>query len=166
MLLAGLPDVFCKIESGGQTFTTETCVATANPKWRAVYDLHVTKSEPLLITLWNQKRTAKGQRGFLGCVRIKPSDINTLKDTSYQRLTLQKLSESDNDTVKGEIIVSILSRDATRASNNRSSTQNNVVITDQTGDQTTPAIRVCQPTCPTCCTELIHTYFSVAVCRS
>lgn len=111
-----LPDVFCRVECGSQSWTTETCCSTIAPVWRWNHDLLVCKGDSVLISLWNRKKTSKGQRGFLGCVRIKSSDILRLKDTGYQKLDLQKLNESDTEHVKGELIVSILSRDSSRGS--------------------------------------------------
>lgn len=125
---AGLPDVFCKIECGSQNWTTETCLNTVNPVWRWVHDVDIGRSDSIVISLWNQKKVNRGGRkGFMGCVRILPAAISSLKDQGFQRLDLQKLNEDDQEVVRGAIIISLLSKDP--HSNSRH--QNNVVIQQQ-----------------------------------
>lgn len=51
----------------------------------------------------------------MGCVRITSSTVQRLKDTGYQRLDLCKSSPDDPTPVKGQIIISLLSRDAITA---------------------------------------------------
>ena len=107
-----LPDVFCKIEAGSQSWTTETVTSTTSPMFRWTGDLHLSKADPILISVWNRKKADKEHKGFLGCVKIKPSDIIRLRDTGFQKLDLHRFKDQDTDhPVKGEVIVSILSRD-------------------------------------------------------
>ncbi|EAT37804.1 AAEL010256-PA, partial [Aedes aegypti] len=112
----GLPDPFAKIRVDGtaQEYKTEICKASLEPKWNTHYDLYLGKNDNITISIWNQRKVQKRQgSGFLGCVRIVSSTIQRLKDTGYQRLELCKASHDDPDPVKGQIIVSLMSRDGT-----------------------------------------------------
>lgn len=109
-----LPDPFAKImvDGSGQCHKTETCKATLDPKWNQHYDLYIGKEDGITISVWNHKKIHKKQgAGFLGGVRIISNTIQRLKDTGYQRLDLCKLSLDSADPVKGQIVVSLLSRD-------------------------------------------------------
>ncbi|XP_026277056.1 E3 ubiquitin-protein ligase SMURF2 isoform X1 [Frankliniella occidentalis] len=109
-----LPDPFAKIsvDGSGQCFSTETSKATLDPKWNQHFDLYIGKGDGITISVWNNKKIHKKQGGgFLGCVRILSSTVQRLKDTGYQRLDLCKASAEDPDPVKGEIVLSLLSRD-------------------------------------------------------
>ncbi|KAK7790386.1 hypothetical protein R5R35_006760 [Gryllus longicercus] len=109
-----LPDPFAKIsvDGSGQCHSTDTCKATLDPKWNQHYDLYIGKGDGITISVWNHRKIHKKQGGgFLGCVRIMSNTIQRLKDTGYQRLDLCKLSSDDPDPVKGQIVVSLLSRD-------------------------------------------------------
>ncbi|GLG98749.1 E3 ubiquitin-protein ligase Smurf1 [Gryllus bimaculatus] len=95
-----LPDPFAKIsvDGSGQCHSTDTCKATLDPKWNQHYDLYIGKGDGITISVWNHRKIHKKQGGgFLGCVRIM--------------LDLCKLSSDDPDPVKGQIVVSLLSRD-------------------------------------------------------
>ena len=71
----------------------------------------------MTISVWNQKKVLKNSgSGFMGCVRITASTVQRLKDTGYQRLDLCKSSPDDPTPVKGQIIISMLSRDAVTGS--------------------------------------------------
>ncbi|RXM36780.1 E3 ubiquitin-protein ligase SMURF2 [Acipenser ruthenus] len=101
---------------------------------------YIGKSDSITISVWNHKKIHKKQgAGFLGCVRLLSNAINRLKDTGCwfmfrslvqsfyiqnevhaaicnllltdQRLDLNKLGLNDNDTVRGQIVVSLQSRD-------------------------------------------------------
>jgi E3 ubiquitin ligase SMURF1/2 len=109
-----LPDPFAKIsvDGSGQCHSTDTCKATLDPKWNQHYDLYIGKGDGITISVWNHKKIHKKQGGgFLGCVRIMSNTIQRLKDTGYQRLDLCKASSDDSEPVKGQIVVSLLSRD-------------------------------------------------------
>lgn len=109
-----LPDPFAKIsvDGSGQCFSTETSKATLDPKWNQHFDLYIGKGDGITISVWNNKKIHKKQGGgFLGCVRILSSTVQRLKDTGYQRLDLCKASAEDPEPVKGEIVLSLLSRD-------------------------------------------------------
>lgn len=111
-----LPDPFARIRVEGTTqeHTTEICKASLEPKWNSHYDLYLGKNDSIAISIWNQRKVQKRQgSGFLGCVRIMPGTIQRLKDTGYQRLDLCKASHDDPEPVKGQIIVSLMSRDGT-----------------------------------------------------
>uniref|UniRef100_A0A8C0I8N2 E3 ubiquitin-protein ligase n=1 Tax=Bubo bubo TaxID=30461 RepID=A0A8C0I8N2_BUBBB len=113
-LLLGLPDPFAKVvvDGSGQCHSTDTVKNTLDPKWNQHYDLYIGKSDSITISVWNHKKIHKKQgAGFLGCVRLLSNAINRLKDTGYQRLDLCKLGPNDNDTVRGQIVVSLQSRD-------------------------------------------------------
>jgi len=118
--ILGLPDPFVKIAvDGGQVFTTDICKATVDPKWSSHYDLFLSRGDGITISVWNQKKVHKNSgSGFLGCVRISSSTVQRLKDTGYQRLDLGKSSPDDPTPVKGQIIISLLSRDAITGSGN------------------------------------------------
>ncbi|EGV99156.1 E3 ubiquitin-protein ligase SMURF2, partial [Cricetulus griseus] len=110
----GLPDPFAKVvvDGSGQCHSTDTVKNTLDPKWNQHYDLYIGKSDSVTISVWNHKKIHKKQgAGFLGCVRLLSNAINRLKDTGYQRLDLCKLGPNDNDTVRGQIVVSLQSRD-------------------------------------------------------
>ncbi|KAJ8283657.1 hypothetical protein COCON_G00025070 [Conger conger] len=109
-----LPDPFAKVvvDGSGQCHSTDTVRNTLDPKWNQHYDLYIGKSDSITISVWNHKKIHKKQgAGFLGCVRLLSNAINRLKDTGYQRLDLNKLGPNDNDTVRGQIVVSLQSRD-------------------------------------------------------
>uniref|UniRef100_A0A669PT44 HECT-type E3 ubiquitin transferase n=1 Tax=Phasianus colchicus TaxID=9054 RepID=A0A669PT44_PHACC len=114
------PLVWCKpyttekvvVDGSGQCHSTDTVKNTLDPKWNQHYDLYIGKSDSITISVWNHKKIHKKQgAGFLGCVRLLSNAINRLKDTGYQRLDLCKLGPNDNDTVRGQIVVSLQSRD-------------------------------------------------------
>uniref|UniRef100_A0A5F8H1N4 HECT-type E3 ubiquitin transferase n=1 Tax=Monodelphis domestica TaxID=13616 RepID=A0A5F8H1N4_MONDO len=110
----GLPDPFAKVvvDGSGQCHSTDTVKNTLDPKWNQHYDLYIGKSDSVTISVWNHKKIHKKQgAGFLGCVRLLSNAINRLKDTGYQRLDLCKLGPNDNETVRGQIVVSLQSRD-------------------------------------------------------
>lgn len=109
-----LPDPFAKIsvDGSGQCHSTDTCKNTLDPKWNQHYDLYIGKSDSITISIWNHKKIHKKQgAGFLGCVRILSNAIQRLKDTGYQRLDLVKSGPDDQETCRGQIVVSLLSRD-------------------------------------------------------
>ncbi|MFT7812037.1 E3 ubiquitin-protein ligase SMURF1-like isoform X1 [Arapaima gigas] len=110
------PDPFAKVvvDGSGQCHSTDTVKSSLDPKWNQHYDLYIGKSDSITISVWNQKKIHKKQgAGFLGCVRLLSNAISRLKDTGYQRLELCKLNASDSDTVRGQIVVSLQSRDRT-----------------------------------------------------
>ncbi|XP_013929994.1 PREDICTED: E3 ubiquitin-protein ligase SMURF1 [Thamnophis sirtalis] len=109
-----LPDPFAKIvvDGSGQCHSTDTVKNTLDPKWNQHYDLYVGKSDSITISVWNHKKIHKKQgAGFLGCVRLLSNAISRLKDTGYQRLDLCKLNPTDTDAVRGQIVVSLQTRD-------------------------------------------------------
>uniref|UniRef100_A0A3B3S339 E3 ubiquitin-protein ligase n=1 Tax=Paramormyrops kingsleyae TaxID=1676925 RepID=A0A3B3S339_9TELE len=109
-----LPDPFAKVvvDGSGQCHSTDTVRNTLDPKWNQHYDLYIGKSDSITISVWNHKKIHKKQgAGFLGCVRLLSNTISRLKDTGYQRLDLNKLGPNDSDTVRGQIVVSLQSRD-------------------------------------------------------
>ncbi|XP_076366217.1 E3 ubiquitin-protein ligase SMURF2-like isoform X2 [Tachypleus tridentatus] len=109
-----LPDPFCKVsvDGSGQCHLTGTKKNTLDPKWNQHYDLYIGKQDSITITIWNHKKIhKKNGAGFLGCVRIVSNVIQLLKDTGYQRLDLCKSNSDDQDVVRGQIVVSLLSRD-------------------------------------------------------
>ncbi|KAI4894842.1 hypothetical protein NFI96_002918 [Prochilodus magdalenae] len=109
-----LPDPFAKVvvDGSGQCHSTDTVRNTLDPKWNQHYDLYIGKLDSITISVWNHKKIHKKQgAGFLGCVRLLSNMINRLKDTGYQKLDLNKLGPNDNDTIRGQIVVSLQSRD-------------------------------------------------------
>uniref|UniRef100_U5EYM0 E3 ubiquitin-protein ligase SMURF1 n=1 Tax=Corethrella appendiculata TaxID=1370023 RepID=U5EYM0_9DIPT len=110
-----LPDTFAKISVDGtaQVYSTDIHKASLDPKWNTHYDLYLGRTDGITISIWNHRKINKKQGGFLGCVRIVAATIQRLKDTGYQRLDLVKNSVDDTDPVKGQIIVSLMSRDGT-----------------------------------------------------
>ncbi|CAB3224299.1 unnamed protein product [Arctia plantaginis] len=112
-----LPDPFAKIsvDGSGQVYSTNTVKATLDPKWNTHYDLYLTKGDGITISIWNQRKVHKRQgSGFLGCVRIQPSTVHKLKDTGYQCLELCEDNGLEACGVRGQVIVSLVSRDAAR----------------------------------------------------
>ncbi|KAL0893185.1 hypothetical protein ABMA27_014800 [Loxostege sticticalis] len=112
-----LPDPFAKIsvDGSGQVYSTNAVKATLDPKWNTHYDLYLTKGDGITISVWNQRKVHKRQgSGFLGCVRIQPSTVHKLKDTGYQCLELCEDSSGETCGVRGQVIVSLLSRDGAR----------------------------------------------------
>ncbi|KAI5622734.1 E3 ubiquitin-protein ligase SMURF1 isoform X1, partial [Silurus asotus] len=109
-----LPDPFAKVvvDGSGQCHSTDTVKSTLDPKWNQHYDLYIGKTDSITISVWNHKKIHKKQgAGFLGCVRLLSNAISRLKDTGYQRLDLCKLNASDSDAVRGQIVVSLQTRD-------------------------------------------------------
>ncbi|XP_060071708.1 E3 ubiquitin-protein ligase SMURF2-like [Ylistrum balloti] len=109
-----LPDPFAKIsvDGSGQCHSTDTSKNTLDPKWNQHYDLYIGSKDSVTISIWNHKKIHKKQgAGFLGCVRIKSNAIQQLKDTGFQRLDLQRNNSDDNDNVRGQIVISLISRD-------------------------------------------------------
>ncbi|CAH1794803.1 unnamed protein product [Owenia fusiformis] len=110
-----LPDPFAKIsvDGSGQSHSTDTCKNTLDPKWNQHYDLYVGSKDSITISVWNHKKVHKKVgAGFLGCVRIMSNAVQRLKDTGFQRLDLQKnSSDGDGDAVRGQIVISLISRD-------------------------------------------------------
>lgn len=92
-----------------------------DPKWSSHYDLFLSRGDGITISVWNQKKVLKNSAsGFMGCVRITSSTVQRLKDTGYQRLDLCKSSPDDPSStpVRGQIIISLLSRDAITGAGN------------------------------------------------
>ncbi|XP_060774927.1 E3 ubiquitin-protein ligase SMURF2-like isoform X3 [Neoarius graeffei] len=109
-----LPDPFAKVvvDGSGQCHSTDTVRNTLDPKWNQHYDLYIGKLDSITISVWNHKKIHKKQgAGFLGCVRLLSNVINRLKDTGYQKLDLNKLGPNNNDTIRGQIVVSLQSTD-------------------------------------------------------
>ncbi|XP_044253822.1 E3 ubiquitin-protein ligase SMURF2 [Tribolium madens] len=109
-----LPDPFAKIsvDGSGQCHSTEFVKNTLEPKWNSHYDLYIGRNDSITISVWNHRKVIKKQgSGFLGCVRIVNSHIQRLRDTGYQCLDLGKACPADSEPVKGQIIISLLSRD-------------------------------------------------------
>ncbi|XP_011404591.1 PREDICTED: E3 ubiquitin-protein ligase SMURF1-like [Amphimedon queenslandica] len=109
-----LPDPFAKVvvEGSGQCHCTEPIKSTLDPKWNQHYDLFLCRSDSVTISIWNSRKVHKRQgAGFLGCVRLNPSSVNRLKDTGYQRLNLGKNLPNDDEAVRGQLIVSLTSRE-------------------------------------------------------
>ncbi|XP_015179970.1 PREDICTED: E3 ubiquitin-protein ligase SMURF1 [Polistes dominula] len=134
-----LPDPFAKItvDGSGQCHSTDTCKATLAPKWNQHYDLYIGKNDGITISVWNHRKIHKKQGGgFLGCVRILSNTIQRLKDTGYQRLDLCKAHSEDTDVVKGQIVVSLLSRDGHNGAVSNTVVHNAVV--DVLGDLSCP----------------------------
>ncbi|XP_066584091.1 E3 ubiquitin-protein ligase SMURF2 isoform X2 [Prorops nasuta] len=134
-----LPDPFAKItvDGSGQCHSTETCKATLDPKWNQHYDLYIGKNDGITISVWNQRKIHKKQGGgFLGCVRIISNTIQRLKDTGYQRLDLCKARTDDTDVIKGQIVVSLLSRDGHNGA--VSNTVGHNAVVDLLGDLSCP----------------------------
>ncbi|XP_046959575.1 E3 ubiquitin-protein ligase SMURF2 [Vanessa cardui] len=112
-----LPDPFAKIsvDGSGQVYSTNAVKATLDPKWNTHYDLYLTKGDGITISVWNERKIHKRQgSGFLGCVRILPSTVHKLKDTGYQCLELCEDNSGETCGVRGQVIVSLLSRDGAR----------------------------------------------------
>lgn len=108
------PDPFAKIsvDGSGQCHSTETIKNTLEPKWNSHFDLYIGKNDTITISVWNHRKVIKKHgSGFLGCVKIVNSLIQRLKDTGFQCLDLGKASVDDPEPVKGQVIISLLSRD-------------------------------------------------------
>ncbi|XP_003701779.1 SMAD specific E3 ubiquitin protein ligase isoform X3 [Megachile rotundata] len=137
--LTSLPDPFAKItvDGSGQCHSTHTCKATLDPMWNQHYDLYIGKDDGITISVWNHKKIHKKKGGgFLGCVRILSNTIQRLKDTGYQRLDLCKAHSDDTDVVKGEVVVSLLSRDGHNGA--VSNTVGHNAVVDVLGDLSCP----------------------------
>ncbi|KAG7210586.1 hypothetical protein KM043_012104 [Ampulex compressa] len=134
-----LPDPFAKItvDGSGQCHSTDTCKATLDPKWNQHYDLYIGKNDGITISVWNHRKIHKKHGGgFLGCVRILSHTIQRLKDTGYQRLDLCKAQIDDHDVIKGQIVVSLLSRDGHNGA--VSNTVGHNAVVDVLGDLSCP----------------------------
>jgi E3 ubiquitin ligase SMURF1/2 len=114
-----LPDPFAKvtIDGSGQCHSTECCKNTLDPKWNQHFDLYLNHRDSITLSVWNHKKIHKKQgAGFLGCVRILSNNIQRLKDTGFQKIELQKQSTDSSETVRGHIVISLISRDRGSAS--------------------------------------------------
>ncbi|KAJ8037541.1 E3 ubiquitin-protein ligase SMURF2 [Holothuria leucospilota] len=114
-----LPDPFAKIlvEGSGQCHSTDFCKSTLDPKWNQHYDLFVGRQDSIIISIWNHRKIHKKQgAGFLGWVRLQAHAIQRLKDTGFTRLDLCKQNADDPDNIRGQIVISITSRDRTSSS--------------------------------------------------
>ncbi|KAK9299882.1 hypothetical protein QLX08_007266 [Tetragonisca angustula] len=134
-----LPDPFAKItvDGSGQCHSTHTCKATLDPMWNQHYDLYIGKDDGITISVWNHKKIHKKKGGgFLGCVRILSNTIQRLKDTGYQRLDLCKAHSDDTDVIKGEVVISLLSRDGHNGA--VSNTVGHNAVVDVLGDLSCP----------------------------
>ncbi|XP_063992089.1 E3 ubiquitin-protein ligase SMURF1 [Diachasmimorpha longicaudata] len=134
-----LPDPFAKVtvDGSGQCHSTDTCKATLDPKWNQHYDLYIGKNDGITISVWNHRKIHKKQGGgFLGCVRILSNTIQRLKDTGYQRLDLCKAHTDDTDVIKGQIVVSLLSKDSHNGA--VSNTVGHNAVVDVLGDLSCP----------------------------
>lgn len=70
------------MDGSGQCHSTETVKNTLDPKWNSHYDLYISKTDTITISIWNHRKVHKKHgSGFLGCVRIVNSLIQRLKDT-------------------------------------------------------------------------------------
>lgn len=123
------------MDGTSQVYHTDAYKASLDPKWNNHYDLYLSRGDGITISVWNQRKLMKKNNGFLGCVRIMSSTIQRLKDTGCkislipkkskinflfctdQRLELCKQSPDDPDTIKGQIIVSLMSRDGPSGGN-------------------------------------------------
>jgi E3 ubiquitin ligase SMURF1/2 len=96
---------------------------------------YLGKMDGITISVWNNRKIHKKQgSGFLGCVRIMSNTIQRLKDTGYQRLDLCKVNQDDPEPVKGQIVVSLLSRDL----NSTPQGVGHNAVVDQLGDISCP----------------------------
>ncbi|KAK4319419.1 hypothetical protein Pmani_009653 [Petrolisthes manimaculis] len=90
----------------------EENIASKLEKKRRGVGRYVGKGDGITISVWNRRKIhKKAGSGFLGCVRIVASAIHRLKDTGYQRLDLTKVGYDDCEPVRGQIVVSLMSRD-------------------------------------------------------
>ncbi|KAK3867893.1 hypothetical protein Pcinc_026689 [Petrolisthes cinctipes] len=99
--------VYCK-----EDIEWEENIASKLEKKRRGVGRYVGKGDGITISVWNRRKIhKKAGSGFLGCVRIVASAIHRLKDTGYQRLDLTKVGYDDCEPVRGQIVVSLMSRD-------------------------------------------------------
>lgn len=122
-----LPDPFCRVEVDGtrQQFVTEVCRDTLKPKWNIFFDLTLCATNSITITIFNNKReTRRPGTGFMGCVRIMPNMIQTLRDTGLQRLNLHKNHKDSSGSAKGQIVISLLLLNSESGDVNAESEQN------------------------------------------
>lgn len=110
------PDPYCKIEvidsrqDKKQEFLTDIYKDTLNPLWNVFFDLNLNSNCSISISVFNNKKEAKKpSSGFLGCVKIMPNMIQTLKNTGFQNLNLHKSQKNSNEYVRGQIVISLLS---------------------------------------------------------
>lgn len=106
-----LPDPFARItvDGSGQCHTTRSLKGTIDPTWNQQYDLFVSNTESITISVWNQRKVHKGRgAGFLGCIRIAPLAIQRLKDRGLQRLDLTAVNPAEHDYITGQVVVSIV----------------------------------------------------------
>lgn len=109
-----LPEPFAKIvvDGSGQCHSTDIIKSTLDPKWNQHYDLFLSRSDSVTVSVWNHRKVHRKEgAGFLGCVRLTPTTITRLRDTGYQRLNLTRNSPDDEDSIRGQLILSLTSRD-------------------------------------------------------
>lgn len=109
-----LPDPFAKmvVDGSGQCHSTDIIKSTLDPKWNQHFDLFLSRSDSVTVSVWNNRKVQRREgAGFLGCVRLSPVNITRLRDTGYQRLNLTKCNPEDEEMVRGQLILSLTTRD-------------------------------------------------------
>ncbi|XP_068217823.1 E3 ubiquitin-protein ligase SMURF2 [Palaemon carinicauda] len=87
-------------------------IGSSKPPTPSSQRCYVGKGDGIHISVWNRRKIhKKAGSGFLGCVRIVASAIHRLKDTGYQCLDLTRAGNEDCEPVRGQIVVSLMSRD-------------------------------------------------------
>ena len=83
---------------------------------------NVTSKDSITISVWNHRKLHKesSHSGFLGCVHLSVKSINRLKDAGPQLMTLVRATSNDSEPVRGQIAVSLMSRETTSTAMYRS----------------------------------------------
>ena len=91
-----LPDPFVRVcvDNSGQTHATESCKQTLDPKWNQHYDLFLSKTDSVTISVWDDKKVHKkkgagsGGAGWLRAPDGEQGDVAILNRYPYMALTV------------------------------------------------------------------------------
>ncbi|KAI6111490.1 hypothetical protein EDD17DRAFT_1752422 [Pisolithus thermaeus] len=69
-----------------QTHTTSVIKKTLNPYWNESFDITLTESV-ITVQIFDQRKSSRRDRGFLGIVNVRGSDVLDLDLGGHQMLT-------------------------------------------------------------------------------
>ena len=74
-----LPDplVRVSVDNSGQTHATESSKNTLDPKWNQHYDLYLSKTDTVTISVWDDKKIQKKKNLFLNKIFLMHVQMET-----------------------------------------------------------------------------------------
>ncbi|KAI6096333.1 hypothetical protein EDD16DRAFT_1711470 [Pisolithus croceorrhizus] len=99
------PDPFAVVTVGAeQTHTTSVIKKTFNPHWNESFDITVTESA-ITVQIFDQRKSSRRDRGFLGVVNVRVSDVLDLDLGGHQMLTFDLKKSNGDLPVHGKLII-------------------------------------------------------------